>query len=240
MDKNRLYLLSWSLLFVTASAGAAWTPSECGPEMSRGWEEHAQRILNASEGSPLYVPRPFPKRDDEVLADLRYGYLKLWTGNDLSDDPPEAGLVYQGLQDGVLKFTVDRVQNWSLGRCMATRRERFDYLVRIFLADGVTEVARATVDEAGFVASWEFRPADKTTCEVWESLLRPPSETRAAIRKELGILASDGQLVQTSGTLRCDALEPCVAFRSEGRILLVDKRGDLWEVRDEAQRFSRR
>jgi hypothetical protein len=239
MSIKRLYMLSWSLLFMAAPAAVAWTPSECGPEIMRGWAEHAQRIRNAPEDSPLYVPRPFPKQDADVLEDLRYGYLRMWGDNDFSDDPPEARLVYDGLRNGDLKFVVERVENWSLGRCVPTRQERFDYLVRIFLADGATEVARATVEEDGLVGSWEYRPEDQETRELWASILRSPADTRSALAKELGIRASDGQLVQTSGTQRCQALEPCVAFRGAGRILLVDKRGDVYEIRDRAKRFSR-
>lgn len=237
---KRTSILGWSLLWLTCSAAFAWTPSECKRDFAQSWAAHEKRVRNAEVGSPLYAPAPFPKTDDQVLEDLRYAYLMILSDDDLSKQPPEAKLVYDGLQNGDLKFMIDRVENWSVDRCLPRRQKSFRYLVRIFLADGKAEVARVTVNQDGLLGSWNYRPAEEARRKLWADLLRSPSETRDRLARDLGIETGQGELVQTTGTLRCPSLEPCVALRSAQGILLVTVHGEVFDVRDNAQRFSRR
>lgn len=237
---KKLCVLLGALAWLAAFPAFGWTPSECSSEIGQGRQEHAARVRGAEEGSALYAPRPFPKRTSEVLEDLRYAYLKIMGDNDFSKLPPEAELVYDGLQNGELKFIVDRVEDWSLTRCQRHRPNAFDYLVRIFLTDGRTEVARATVKEDGLLGSWHYRPDEEETREKWLGVLRSPDQAKAEVEAKLGLHVRDAQLVQISGTVSCPLLEPCVALRGEqGGAYVVNRDGEVFRVGDET-RFSRR
>lgn len=237
---KRLCIGLVGLIGIAASPVLGWTPSECGPEVAQDRQGHARRMLEAAEGSPLYAPKPYPKRTDDVVEDFRYAFLTIKGDNDLSEAPPEERLLYEGLQSGELKFTVQRVEDWSLGRCRGRRANAVDYLIRVFRSDGETEIARATVMEDGLLGAYQYRPEDETIQARWGKVLRSPEATRAELASKLGVQASRAQLVQTSGTLQCPLLEPCVALHADGRELLVNKQGEVYEVRAEAQRFTRR
>jgi hypothetical protein len=237
--RKKMCAVFCGLAWIAASPALGWTPSECGEEIAQYRQEHAQKVRRADEGSMLYAPRPFPKRTSEVLEDLRYAYLKIMADNDFSKLPPEAELVYDGLQSGELKLTVIRVEDWSLTRCQRHRPNAFDYLVRIYLEDGKTEVARAIVKEDGLLGAWHYRPADEETRGRWLEVLRSPEQARAEVAAKLGVHASEGQLVHLSGTLSCPLLEPCVALRGEkGKgAYVVNREGEVFRVGEE--RFSR-
>ena len=226
------------LVWIAASPALGWTPSECGAEIAQDRQEHAQRVRDADEGSMLYAPRPYPKRTSDVIEDLRYAYLRIMADNDFSKQPPEAKLVYDGLEAGEVEFTVARIEDWSLTRCQPQRPNAFDYLVRIFLEDGKTEVARAIVKEDGLLGAWHYRPADEETRSRWLEVLRSPEQARAEVAAKLGVQAGEGQLVRLSGTLRCPLLEPCVALRGEQGDYVVNREGEVFRVGEE-ERFSR-
>lgn len=236
---KKLYVLFGGLAWIAASPALGWTPSECGLEIGEGRQGHAERVRGAEEGSALYTPQPFPRGTSEVVEDLRYAYLKIMGDSDFSEKPPEAKLVYEGLQNGELKFVVERVEDWSLTRCERHRPNSFDYLVRIFLADGKTEVARATVKEDGLLGSWQYRPVEEETRGRWLGVLRSPDQAKAEVEAKLGLRVSAAQLVRTSGTVSCPLLEPCVALRGQqGRAYVVNREGEVFRVGDE-ERFSR-
>lgn len=239
MTNTKRIAVAYGLMWLVASAAMAWTPSECAKELHPGWAEHAQRIQTAEPGSPIYAPKPYPKTEAEIIEDFRYGFLLLLGDNDLSDQPAAVKTVFDGLESGDLKFEIDRIENWSLTRCQPTREKAFYHLVRVYLPDGETEIARGAVNEDGLLGAWQYRPEDEALALRWSEALRSPKEIQSEVARATAIRGSQAQWVQTSGTVRCSLFEPCVALRGKGRTYVVDRLGGIHEVRDEGPRVCR-
>lgn len=229
-----------AILFLSISVPSlAWAPVECGPEHAKAWQEHARAVRHAEPGSPLYTPQPYPQTDDQVIEDFSYPYREIWRDDDFSQHPPEAKTIYDGLESGSLTFQVSRVETWSIMRCGPEKRRAFYYLIRIFDRSSREELGRAAVNEDGLLAEWNFRPSEKGpgVVDEWRSVIPTPDAVMKSASQRLGLHGNSPQLVTTSGQIYCSVLEPCVAFRGPGAILLV-KEGRVFRIRDDGPRFS--
>ena len=229
-----------AILFLSLSVPSlAWTPAECGPEHAKAWQAHARAVRQAEPGSPLYMPHPYPQTDDQVIEDFRHPYREIWGDDDFSEHPSEAKAIYDGLGNGSLTFQVSRVETWSTMRCGPEKRRAFYFLIRIFDRSSKEELGRAAVNEDGLLAEWNFRPSEKGSevVDEWRSVIPMPDAVMKAASQLLGLHGNSPQLVTTSGQIYCSVLEPCVAFRGPGAILLV-KEGRVFKIRDDSPRFS--
>lgn len=85
-------------------------------------------------------------------------------------------------------------------------------------ADSGVELARATVDDVGFVGKVRHRPADRPLAKILDI-----DAARDGIQK-FDHRARGAQYVSTWGTLQCDEVNPCVAMRNDSSVYLLDGR----------------
>ncbi len=56
-----------------------WFLDSCPPENGAKAAAVRAEILSAAPGSSVYVPRPFPTTDEQVIEDLEYQFLDLFS-----------------------------------------------------------------------------------------------------------------------------------------------------------------
>lgn len=55
-------------LFGNLAWAARWNLAECGAEFANEWQAYETAVRKAAPGSPLYLPKPFPKKDSEIIS----------------------------------------------------------------------------------------------------------------------------------------------------------------------------
>ncbi len=203
---------------------------DCPPEVVKTWEAPEQSFRAAKPGTPLYLPRPFPKTREEILEDYLYDFQRLVKDTPPAALPKEAAVVQQGIPKGTLRYEVLRIVNWSPTRCLRKRRLDAYHLVRVLDGRGV-EITRSVLDESGRLT------VISSTLESGRNL-RSPEEALRSVASRFKIQGQDPQYVTTFGTLRCGNTTPCLAFRGGGRVYLVSKDGDLLEVDLKSRRLE--
>lgn len=213
-----------------------WALVECGPEENKRWGELKKKMLAARPGSPLYVPHPFPRSDQQVVQNFLYQFHEIW--------PPAAELLKAeqplalAIRKGDIRFEVLRVDNWSLTRCSPDEEKTFYFLLRIFDPSGI-ELARAAVSESGLWARSAYATAAEQTQPISQQLARLPSPEAAArgLRERFRIdgLSSPQYVTTTGGNLHCPATAPCLAVRS-GESVYILRDQELFEIPGKGRR----
>lgn len=203
-------------------------------DVQRQWAEHERIVRQAEPGTAYYAPYPFPKNDQEVVADFRYAYFeKLFDGDPTSLDPGERP-IFLGLQTGTVKTTVTRVENWGLSRCGPGRSVPFFHLVRLFDSRG-DELARGSILPTGLMGRYT------QITEVGARALPDLSELPARVERMLGrpLAVSQARYAAIDGLpLHCGPLVPCAVFEASGSTWILDRAALLYEVRPDAPRRS--
>ena len=206
-------LLTLSVLLCTGSALAAWHVVPCDAHTLAQRAKFAAAVHKARPGGPLYAPKPFPATDAQVVEDL------VQQITDIYGRPQSTGVfqaVAQGMRDGIYRYDVVRVADWTPGRCASAGNGGDSYFL-ILIVDRVSgfEVARATILETGLFGDIAVRSPS-----IAVEPIEPPE---AAVTKLAGhgIQARDPQFVATTGSLQCDMLRPCAAARNASGIFIA-------------------
>jgi len=225
------YAATIALTLLAASAAAQpWTPSPCRGSFEDRWSQYARTLREAEPGSPLYVPKPFPRTDAEVLEDFQYAYTKLWSGTRPEKIPADERALFDGVRTNGLAFRIERVENWTPTRCLPERRRDFHFLLHIDDTRTGVEVGRFVLNQDGRPSGWTTRPASAATAD--KALRRERPRLEAALQKarsRFGVEGSKAQYVATYGDLGCTLVAPCVAMQSRGASYLLQG-NDLFEL----------
>jgi hypothetical protein len=231
---NLLKTLAFALVFLAPVPGSAWNLVECSPEVAQTWNLPDQALRAATPGSPLYLPKPFPKSKDEALADYVYEFQRLLKDMRAESLPKGAAAVLEGLRQGRLRYDVLRIVNWSPTRCVKARRLDAYHLIRVIDGRSGLEITRSVLDESGHLGVISSTVED----ERQAARLRPPDEEMRSAASRFKIRGDSPQYVTTFGSLRCPNVTPCLAFRSAGHVYLVSYGGELFEVDPQGRRFE--
>jgi hypothetical protein len=234
--------LTASLLIMLASTGSAagWVPEECPGGPPKAWAAFEKEVRTAIPSSTIYVPKPFPMTEAEILADLKHQYLRIWKTTKRADIPQEELPLLSGLESGSLRFRIEKVVIWTPLRCQSKGPKQFYYLVRIHQERG-EEIARFLLNSSGLWAEYEHVPQDATLKALWKEALPTLPTTLAEIKSRYGIEGVAAQYVTTvAGTVRCGSSQPCVAFKARGKMYLFNKmeKGGLYEFTPESPGVS--
>ncbi|MFY9820848.1 MAG: hypothetical protein WAM82_05665 [Thermoanaerobaculia bacterium] len=226
---------AFMLLFLAAVPAAAWNLVECPPEVVGTWSQPDQALRAAKPGSPLYLPAPFPKSKDEVLADYVYEFQRLLKDTPAESLPKGAAEVLEGLRKKTLRYDVLRIVNWSPTRCGKERRLDAYHLVRVLDGRSGLEITRSVLEENGRLGVISST-VDNERGEARR--LRPPDEEMRTVASRFKLRGEAPQYVTTFGTLRCPNVTPCLAFRAAGHVYLASYGGELFEIDPQGRRFE--
>lgn len=223
-----------SLLVALAGGGydSGWVPEECPQGLPAEWGRFEKEVRKAIPSSTLYVPKPFPLTEADVLKDLRHQYFRIWGKITQSDLPKEERPLVEGFRKGSLRFQVMTVINWTPVRCLPKRPTQFSYLIRI-LNKGGEETARFALERSGLWSQYVIAEEEFGIRAPWEQQGLPSLPAALSeVKSRYGIEGARAQYVYTvAGTVRCDILVPCIAFQARGKMYVLDraKWGGLYE-----------
>jgi len=151
---RRILGLALTLLFAVAVRSMAdpWTPAggECMPEDQPKYDQFEQAVRTASPGSTVYVPKPYPTTDPQVIQDFLYQYKSLHREAADPGKLPKGELpLLNGILNGTVTFAVQKAADWTPGRCGKEQRSDFLYLIEIFDAASGAELSRVTLHASG-------------------------------------------------------------------------------------------
>ena len=220
------------LLHPLAAAAEGWGLADCAPDRAEVWQRSREEMAEAKPGSPIYVPKPFPRSDAEVIEDYLYQYSDIWADTKPAELAPVERRVFEGIEAGALRFEVARVENWTPLRCNTERERKVSYLVRIFDASGA-EIARTALEQSGLFVATATAPETEEALAPLHGLDQAPE----LVSSRFNVTGAVPQYVETFGTLRCPVLAPCVALRAGDDVLIL--RGEeLFEIRAAAEFLS--
>lgn len=221
-----------SLLFSLAAASAsAWVPAECPGKPPKEWAVFEAQVRKAIPSSTIYVPRPFPLKEADIIEDLKQQYFRVWKDTKRADIPKEELPLLDGLEKGTLRYHVEKVINWTPTRCLPDRPMQFYYLIRIYREDG-EEITRYVLHKSGLWSAIQHAPEEADLKEKWKQALPTLPATLAEVKARYGIQGAAAQYVSTvAGTVRCATVQPCIAFQAGDKMYLLDKApwGGLYE-----------
>jgi len=229
------------LAFLAATApAAAWTLVDCPPEVVKTWAPQETALRTATAGSALYLPKPFPRNRDEVIADYLHEFQRLLKDTPPASLPKGAAAVLEGMRKGTLRYDVLRIVNWSPTRCVKERRLDAYHLLRVLDGRSGLEITRSVLDESGRLTVISTTMEDERTDsrERQEVRLRPPGAALRDGKARFKVRGESPQYVTTFGTLRCTTFAPCLAFRGGRHVYLVSYDGDLFEIDQKGRRLE--
>lgn len=225
---------AWMLFWGTIAL--AQQPDLCPPPMAREWAARREAILKAKKGDKEYLPRPFPKTQEDFRQDVRYGFFKHFYP--IAKRPEEAREkdreLFAALLEDNFDLQVIPVLNWGWGPC-----QEKNYLVRVFRKAGPVEsrfsaenfLASMRLHETGELGGYTFFPkmsgpfAEKASpmsladrLNLWPP---DPREVEPRIKQRFGVAGRAVAYVSVmlwSGA--CDVVAPCVFLESGGERFL--------------------
>jgi hypothetical protein len=197
-------------------------------------------LREAKPGSSLYLPKPFPKSKEEVLADYAYEFQRLLKDMRAASLPKGAAAVLDGIRQGTLRYDVLRIVNWSPTRCVKARRLDAYHLIRVIDGRSGKEITRSVLDESGHLGVISSTMEDERgdSLQRQAARLRPPEEEMRSAASRFRMRGEAPQYVTTFGTLRCPNVTPCLAFRSGGHVYLAAYDGNLFQVDRKGRRLE--
>lgn len=238
-------------LLAGAPAQAAWTPVDCadragevqslhnsifkGRDVAEMRRKYRAEVMAAKPRTPLYAPHPYPKTRQEVVQDFKYAYFnRLFEGLSVEQLPPRERPIYSALQQDRLRFDLLRVENWEMSRCLGESPVPFYHLLRLIDSTTGREVARSKLYDTGHLAIY------KHVSEEAQSALPSLADLSGMLRSRLGVNmpVEAPQYVMSSGLPHCWDDLPCIAFRSKGKLYVLDAGKLLYEIDPAIPRIS--
>jgi hypothetical protein len=220
----------WSVLLFVAMAlhsrAEPWKVGvDCSVEDQSKYDRFEQSVRTAAPGSTVYVPKPYPTTDRQVIADFLYQYKNLhWEKADPRKLPQGEVRVLDGILESTVTFDVQRVENWNSTRCGREQRSDFFHLLRIFDAASGAEISRVAIHPSGL---WAAKQNFYSGLPFLQ--LPNPNEVlrdEVAISYDVSADRGSAQYVVYIGGIVCGFTEPCIAFRhgSDAYLFLRSKR----------------
>ncbi len=219
---TRLRLLVLSTVLVGSAlqadtASTRWYLDSCPPENSAKAESVRTELRLAAPGSSAYVPIPYPTTEGQVIEDLEYQFLDLWSKDLPTEVPSDVQPALKALKSKSARFEVLEFADWRSARCgFVYGQTDFRYLIRVFPARDEEELARIVINNTGLLGTFVTPRAATFGRETGFESIESMEDLRA--RSEVAAGASDFQYVAVSGFgLNCSDVRPCIAFRVSGR-----------------------
>jgi hypothetical protein len=225
------------LLAITAAccarplAASSWDLVSCDPSGEPRWRDFENAVRKAKPSSTLYVPKPYPTTDQDVVADYLFQFMALHQkAQDPKNLPPHEDQALRAIRSGKVSYQVMRIENWTGMRCGWNHKRDFYHLVRAFEGGGGIEITRALIADSGHLVTWMNLPASVPgPVEPSARVLTAATAAAERINREFGIEGVDPEYVTTYGTIDCDFVFPCLAFHEHGLSYVV-YRHELFEV----------
>lgn len=247
---HRITAFSIFALILCTSAHGAWVPVDCKDrplevqslhraigvaDLENIQQSYRAAVLKAKPHSPLYAPHPYPRTREEILENFRYAYFdRLFAGKSLESLPEGERPIYEALKAGRLRVDVLRIENWDLSRCTGESPTPFYYLLRLFDPQTGKEVARSKQFETGHMAI--YRHASSDPRDSLPALAEIPTVLKSRFSRTLPV--DQPQYVMAAGLPYCWDDRPCIAFKSQGKLYLLDGGALLYEIDPGAPRIS--
>jgi hypothetical protein len=210
---KRVLSLAFSLLVAVAARSMAdpWIPSggECRPEDQPKYDQFDKAVRAASPGSTVYVPKPFPTTDRQVIQDFIYQYKSLHRERADPQKLPRGELpLLNGILESTVNFTVQKAVDWTPVHCGKEQRNDFFYLVRIFDASSGAEISRVTLranglwsSKSNYFSGTPFIP------------LPDPAVAMQEVASTYNLQGDSPQYIVSLGSIYCPWSAPCLTFR---------------------------
>lgn len=228
MHKNLLVVVSLLVLSPIAF-GQVWHVEDCPPGHSqerRNFREHLKELRPGDRG---FRPNPFPTTTEEVVENFLTFHRRAFSDLAFTNLPAADQRLFTLVDSGHARYTLRRVANWTPTRCRESEREDYYHLVQVIDDRTGVEVTRFAVDEAGAVA----RVAHRYMESGGENDLEPIPDLRVAapehLPRRITAPPEAAQYVNVWGSVRCDVVFPCVAFKAGGETFLM-KDGDVYRI----------
>ncbi|HEV2855831.1 MAG TPA: hypothetical protein VHC97_23790 [Thermoanaerobaculia bacterium] len=247
---HRITTISLFALFIGQSAHAAWVPVDCKDrplevqslhraigvaDLEKVRQSYRAAVLKAKPRSPLYAPHPYPRTREEIIENFRHAYFdRLFAGKSLETLPERERPIYEALKEGRLRVDVLRIENWDLSRCTGESPSSFYYLLRFFDPSTGKEVARSKQFETGHMGI--YRHASLDPQGSLPALAEVPAVLRSRFSRTMPV--EQPQYVMAAGLPHCWDDSPCIAFKSQGKLYLLDGGELLYEIDAGAPRTS--
>lgn len=210
---KRILGLALTLLVAVAvrSMADSWTPAggECRSEDQPKYDQFEQAVRTASPGSTVYVPKPYPTTDPQVIQDFLYQYKSLQReGADPAKLPQGELPLLHGILDSTVTFTVQKAADWTPGRCGKEQRSDFLFMIQIIDAASGAELSRVTLRASGL---WSSKSNYSSRAPFIP--LPDPAVAMQHVAAAYGIQGDSPQYVASLGSIYCPWSAPCLAFR---------------------------
>jgi len=204
-----------------------WTlGGDCRPEDRPKYDQFEQAVRKASPGSTVYVPKPYPTTDLQVIQDFLYQYKSLHReGVDPKKLPKGELPLLNGILDSTVTFTVQKVADWTSGRCGKEQRGDFLYLIRIFHAASGAEISRVTLRASGL---WSSK-SNASSSVPFVPLPAPEAATQQ-VAAAYNIQGETPQYVVSLGSIYCPWSAPCLAFRQGKDAYIFHRASGLFKI----------
>ena len=228
--------LTLSLLFAGAvrSMAVPWALGEdCRPEDQHKYDQFEQAVRTASPGSTVYVPKPYPTTDPQVIQDFLYQYKSLQREKADPKKLPKGELpLLNDILDSTVTFTVQRVADWTPGRCGKEQRNDFLYLIRIFDAASGAEISRVTLRASGL---WSSKSNDSSGAPF--APLPTPEVATRQVAATYNLQGEAPQYIVSLGSIYCPWSAPCLAFRQGKDAYVFHRSNGLFKIAGAEPRF---
>jgi hypothetical protein len=206
-------LMNLALAALLANQAFAWNPEVCNGNDFAGRARFEAFMRAAKPGDPVYVPKPFPHNNNEVIEDFfQQAQDKVNRPSAPFLEPGQRAL-RRAMEQGTLHIGIVREANWRNYRCALYRSGETVYLLRLYDTATGTEIARAAIEESGLMNAIMY-PLDRTT-PIWSKPLLTLPEAEQLLNSAVGKVV-DVQYATSHGTIGCDEWLPCVAGRLVG------------------------
>lgn len=212
-----------------AHASDRWFLDSCSAANDAKADAVRAEVLSATPGSNVYVPRPYPLTDDQVVEDLVAQISDLWSQDDSREVPRDIRSVLQALRRQTARFEIREFVDWRASRCGPVYgRTDYRFLVRVFAVSEEKELARFVVNNTGLLAT--FVTPRQAAGGNDESFGAIESIDDFRSKSAIAANAADFQYVALSGYgLSCSDVRPCIAFRAAGRAY-ISRDGRTYEL----------
>jgi hypothetical protein len=227
----RLWIISlitaWLASIPVLAEGPPWFLDHCAASYQSKADHLRQEMAKAQPGSDIFVPKPFPRTDSEVIVDLVAQIRSTFFSG--GQAPPAIADLLTKIDAGKIRFEIIPVVEWRPERCRYNwGKVDSSFLVRLYDSQTGRELTRASLVDSGLLSVVAApRPGGRLGMIDHDI---EPMDTVRSVATQLGAPAAGFQYVAVaSPTILCQETAPCIAFRAAGRAYLY-RSGKLFQL----------
>jgi hypothetical protein len=209
--------------------GSPWFLDGCDASYQRKADHLRQEMLKAQPGSDVYVPKPFPRTNADVVSDFKEQVRSTFSPQPGEKAPPAIGDLLARLDAGKVRFEVVPVVEWRPERCRSKwgKTDR-SFLLRLYDSATGRELSRASIVENGLLSVVGAPGADGKLGMRDHDI--ETLDAAKGVANQLGLPATGFQYVSmASPSILCQETAPCIAFRASG-IAYLYRSGKLFQL----------